>query len=154
MLKTTVPLEKLTPKWLGIGNSKVNRFDIGGSVEHAKKLEKTFKSRNLAKSGKKLSKSENLTNFNTTEVGPKFLTSDARTAFNRLRLAFTEAPILRHFDPECHIRIETDASGYAIGGVLSQLASETRPDGVVTKTDLGQWHPVAFFLRKMIPGKT
>ena len=108
----------------------------------------------MAKSGKKLSKSGNSTNFDATEDRPKFLTPDARTAFNRLRLAFTEAPILRHFDPECHIRIETDASGYAIGGVLSQLASETRPDGVVTKTDLGQWHPVAFFLRKMIPAET
>ena len=113
-----------------------------------------FKSRNSTKSRKKLSKSGNSTNFDATEDRPKFLTPDARTAFNRLRLAFTEAPILRHFDPECHIRIETDASGYAIGGVLSQLASETRPDGVVTKTDLSQWHPVAFFSRKMIPAET
>ena len=101
------------------------------------KSEKMFKSWNLAKSGKKLSKSGNSTNFNATEDGPKFITPDARTAFNRLRLAFTEAPILRHFDPECHIRIETDASGYAIGGVLSQLTSGTNPDGVVTKADLG-----------------
>ena len=101
------------------------------------KSEKMSKSRNSAKSGKKSSKSGNSTNSDATEDGPKFLTPNARTAFNRLRLAFTEAPILRHFDPECHIRIETDASGYAIGGVLSQLASETRPDGIVTKTDLG-----------------
>ena len=101
------------------------------------KSEKTSKFQNLAKSGKKSSKSGNSTNSDAMENGPKFLIPDARTAFNRLRLAFTEAPILRHFDPECHIRIETDASGYAIGGVLSQLASETRPDGVVTKTDLG-----------------
>ena len=38
--------------------------------------------------------------------------------------------------------------------MLSQLASETRTDKVVTKTDLGQWHPVAFFLRKIIPAET
>ena len=44
--------------------------------------------------------------------------------------------------------------GYAIGGVLSQLASGTSPDGVGTKTDLGQWYPVAFFFRKMIPAET
>ena len=117
------------------------------------KSEKTSKSQNSAKSGKKSSKSGNSTNFDATEDGPKFLTPDARTAFNRLRLAFTEAPILRHFDPECHIRIETDASGYAIGGVLSQLASETRPDRVVIKTNLDQWHPVAFFSRKIIPAE-
>ena len=38
--------------------------------------------------------------------------------------------------------------------MLSQLTSGTTPDGVVTKTDLGQWHLVAFFLRKMIPAET
>ena len=141
-------------------NSEVDGFGVGrNGVEHAKKSgksksKKTSKSRNSAKSGKKLSKSGNSTNFDATEDGPKFLTPDARTAFNRLRLAFTEAPILRHFDPECHIRIETDASGYAIGGVLSQLTSGTNPDRVVTKADLGQWHPVAFFSRKMIPAET
>ena len=42
------------------------------------------KSQNLAKSGKKLSKSRNLTNFDATEDKSKFLTSDARIAFNRL----------------------------------------------------------------------
>ena len=95
------------------------------------------KSQNLAKSGKKLSKSGNSTNFDATEVGPKFLTPDARTAFNCLWLAFTEAPILWHFDLEYHIWIEIDALRYAIGGVLSQLTSKTNSDGVVTKADLG-----------------
>ena len=73
-----------------------------------------------------------------------YLTSKARLAFTQLRKAFTKAPILQHFDPECHIRIETDASGYAIGGVLSQLILD----------NLGQWHPVVFYLQKMIPAKT
>ena len=71
-----------------------------------------------------------------------YLTLDARQAFTQLRQTFTKAPILRHFDPKCHIQIETDASGYAIGGVLSQL------------TDLGRWHLVAYYFRKMIPAKT
>ena len=31
---------------------------------------------------------------------PNFLTPDAKKAFNHLRLAFIEAPILRHFDPD------------------------------------------------------
>ena len=53
------------------------------------------------------------------EAGTSFLTPKARAAFNRLRLAFTKAPILQHFDLECHIRIKTNASGYAISGVLS-----------------------------------
>ena len=66
---------------------------------------------------------------------PNFLTSDAKQAF-------TDAPILQHFDPGRHIRIETDASGYAISGVLSQMTSET-----------GQWHLVAYYSRKMIPAE-
>ena len=104
----------------------------------------------MAKSEKNLSKSRNLSNFNTKNNGPSFLTPKAKTAFNRLRLAFTKTPILWHFALKCYIQIETDASSYAIGSMLSQLASGTRLDEVVTKTDLSQWHPVAFFLRKMI----
>ncbi len=61
-----------------------------------------------------------------------------------MRQTFLEAPILNHFDPERYIQIETDTSGYAIGGVLSQLTSD----------DLSRWHLVAFFSRKMIPAKT
>ena len=34
------------------------------------------------------------------------------------------------------------------------MASETNPNKVVTKTNLGQWYPIAFFSRKMIPVKT
>ena len=74
---------------------------------------------------------------------PSFLTLDARQAFTQLRQVFTKASILRHFDLKCHIRIETDVSSYAIGGVLSQMTSET-----------GQWHPVAHYSRKMIPAET
>jgi hypothetical protein len=46
-------------------------------------------------------------------------------AFRRLIAAFTTAPILRHYDPSLRIKMETDASGFALGGILSQLfASE------------------------------
>ena len=37
-----------------------------------------------------------------------------------------------------------DASAYAIGRVLNQLTSD----------NLGQWHPITFFLQKMIPAET
>ena len=84
-------------------------------------------------SNKKSSKSKN----------PVFLTADARQTFTQLRQAFTKAPILSHFDPERHIWIEIDASGYAIGGVLSQLTF-----------DSGQWTAVAYFSWKMIPAET
>ena len=72
-----------------------------------------------------------------------FLTPEAKLAFSRLRQAFTKVPILHYFDPKCYIRIKTDTSGYAIGGILSQVTLE-----------FSQWHPVAFVCRKMIPVET
>ena len=127
-----------------IGSSDLPQGDIddevvGGSGD-----------RNLSKSKSK--KSKNAKSGVQTRLGatgePTFLTPDAREAFNQLRQAFTEAPILRQFDPECHIRIETDASGYAMGGVLSQLTSD------YLTSNQGQWHSVAYFSRKMIPVET
>ena len=55
---------------------------------------------------------------------PMFLTFNTKEAFNRLKQAFIKAPILQHFDPECYIRIETNTSGYSVGGVLSRLTSD------------------------------
>ena len=123
--------------------------------EKSIKLAKSQKS-SISKSekSKKPLKSGNSPNFDATEIGSSFLTPGARETFNCLQLAFTEAPILWHFDPECHIQIETDTLGYAIGDMLSQLAFGTKPDGVITKIDLSQWHLVAFFSRKMIPTET
>ena len=163
MLKIAAPLEKSTSEEVGDGEG-VDGID-GSGVEIAKnsgklkdqktsKSQKSGKSQKLSKSGKNSSKSGNSPNFGATETGSSFLTPEAKSAFNRLWLAFTKAPILCHFNPECHIWIETDTSGYAIGRLLSRLASGTSPDGVVTKVDLGQWHPVAFFSRKIILAET
>ena len=64
----------------------------------------------------------------------------ANTAFQELKRSFMKAPLLRHYQPDHAIRVETDASGKGIGGVLSQLFPE----------DGGQiWHPIAFYSRKM-----
>ena len=56
--------------------------------------------------------------------GADFLIPKASLAFSQLKKAFTKAPILHHFDPKRHIRIDTDAPGYAIGKVLSQLTTQ------------------------------
>ena len=85
-----------------------------------KKVQKLFKSKNLSRSKKM--------------IGSDFLTPRAKLAFTKLRQAFVKALILYHFDPKCHIRIETYILNYAIGGVLSQL----------TLNDLGRWYLVAF----------
>ena len=78
------------------------------------------------------------------KTGSGFFISGARKAFTKLRQTFIKAPILHHFDPERHIRVEMDVSGYAIGGILSQLILD----------NLVQWHLVAFFSKKMIPAET
>ena len=97
--------------------------------------------RNLSKS----KKSKNTKSGIQTRIGatgePTFLTPDAREAFNQLRQAFTKALILRHFDPKCHIRIETNVSSYAIGRILSQLISDQvtlDSESILTKSDFGQ----------------
>ena len=145
MLKTSGSTEPLTRPGegvVGVGGDNRDRRDASkldgskldgdenddGEVE---KVQKTTKSKNLSKSKKAL--------------GPlDFLTPGAKLAFTKLRQAFLKAPILYYFDPKRHIRIQTDVSGYAIGGVLSQLISD----------DLGQWHLVAFFFRKIISAET
>ena len=140
LLKTTessgsaANLEKTKGK---VGSdSMVGNLVGGGEATNPTKRKnqaKTTKSKILVKS-----KNHDFPKSRPEEAGTGFLTPEARLAFTRLRQAFVEAPILHHFDPESHIRIETDASGYAIGGVLSQLSSGTRPDGVVTKNNLSQ----------------
>ena len=69
-----------------------------------------------------------------------YLTPKARLAFIKLSKVFTKALILWHFDPKCHLRIETDVSGYAIGGVLSQLTSNNLASGslLFLKNDFSQ----------------
>lgn len=57
----------------------------------------------------KLSKSKNTS----------FLITNAKQAYIQLKQVFTEVLIFSHFDPECHIRIEIDASVYGIDSILS-----------------------------------
>lgn len=68
--------------------------------------------------------------------GPIQMDPRARLAFRTLRTAFAIAPILQHFDPALPICLETDASAFAIGAILSQLHGD-------------RWHPVAFLSRKL-----
>jgi len=46
--------------------------------------------------------------------------TEAEAAFQELKKSFTQVPILTHFDPTRPVIIETDASDFAIGVVLSQ----------------------------------
>ncbi|SOV06846.1 uncharacterized protein UDID_17938 [Ustilago sp. UG-2017a] len=64
------------------------------------------------------------------------LPEEAQQAFHKLIQAFTTAGVLQHFDYHLPTRLETDASDFAIAGVLKQEHE-------------GRWHPVAFYSRKM-----
>ena len=46
--------------------------------------------------------------------------NDAAASFRRLRDAFTKAPLLIHFDPALPILMITDASDFALAGILLQ----------------------------------
>jgi hypothetical protein len=48
-------------------------------------------------------------------------TREADAALQKVKRAFTEAPILQHFDAEEPITFQTDASGFAIAGILNQI---------------------------------
>ncbi|KAJ1037502.1 hypothetical protein NDA10_005089 [Ustilago hordei] len=64
------------------------------------------------------------------------LPEEVQQAFHKLIQAFTSAGVLQHFDYHLPTRLETDASDFAIAGVLKQEHE-------------GRWHPVAFYSRKM-----
>jgi len=61
-------------------------------------------------------------------------------AFQSLKASFTSVPILRHFNPDLEIIVETDASDYVLVGIMSQYHN-------------GILHPVAFFSRKYSPAE-
>jgi hypothetical protein len=56
-------------------------------------------------------------------------------AFRQLKQAFTEAPVLTHWSPDYPMLVETDASDYALAGIISGIT----PDG--------ELHPIAFHSR-------
>ncbi|MBW0533072.1 hypothetical protein O181_072787 [Austropuccinia psidii MF-1] len=66
------------------------------------------------------------------------LNEEALSQFHQLKEAFTTAPVLSHFNPSLPTIVETDASNYALGAILSQVS------------DSGK-HPIAFNSRKRIP---
>ena len=59
-------------------------------------------------------------------------TSQCEDAFRRLKSMFTEGPILAHFDFMRSTQLETDASDFVLGAILSQLCEDNR------------WHPIPF----------
>jgi len=60
-----------------------------------------------------------------TKKGIKWTwTPSCQDAFDKLKKMFTTGPILTHFDDTHPTKLETDASDFALGAVLSQLCEE------------------------------
>ena len=125
MLKTSGSTESKTRPGeggVGVGGSRAGRggSKLGGRMRmDGDEVDGDEVDDDVGTTAQKSSKSKNSSKSKEAESG--FLTSGARKAFTELRQAFVKAPILHHFDLKRHIQVETDASGYAIGGVLSQL---------------------------------
>lgn len=79
----------------------------------------------------------NLTKKSTT---PFYFSSDALSAFNTLKSAFTSAPVLLHFNPKLPSTLITDASDFAISGILLQPL-----DNLL--------HPISIFSHKLSPSE-
>ncbi|MBW0490724.1 hypothetical protein O181_030439 [Austropuccinia psidii MF-1] len=74
------------------------------------------------------------------KYSPLIFNEEALSQFQILKEAFTTAPILSHFNPSLSTIVETDASEFALGAVLSQL------------NDSGK-HPIAFDSCKLLPAE-
>jgi len=68
-------------------------------------------------------------------------TDEAERAFKELKTRFTTAPILAHFEPERPVIVESDASDFALGAILSQRDDDNR------------LHPNVFHSRKFTPAE-
>jgi hypothetical protein len=66
-------------------------------------------------------------------------TLEMNKAFDELKKQFINAPILKHYDPNRQCILETDASNFALGAILSQ------------RSDDNALHPIAYHSRKFTP---
>ncbi len=134
---------------------------VGKSIKNlstAAKLTKSKKPKLTKPKKSDLIKAQNFVKTNSFKTD--FLTPEAKKVFIYLQKSFTKAPIFRHFDLKCYIQIETDALGYAIGRILSQMTldqyssnwvTHKDPNSDFSKFEIGQWHPVAFFFKRWSP---
>ncbi|MBW0552387.1 hypothetical protein O181_092102 [Austropuccinia psidii MF-1] len=74
------------------------------------------------------------------KYSPFIFNEEALSQFQLLKEAFTTAPILSHFNPSLPTIVETDASDYALGSVLSQV------------NDSGM-QPISFYSCKLLPAE-
>ncbi|MBW0511685.1 hypothetical protein O181_051400 [Austropuccinia psidii MF-1] len=89
---------------------------------------------------KNYSKKISALTFFLKKDSPFIFNEEALSQFEILKEAFTTAPILSHFNPSLPTIVETDASDYALGSILSQV------------NDSGK-NPIAFGSCKLLPAE-
>ncbi len=109
--------------------------DTPASAGNSVGVDKSIKNLSTVANLAKFKKTKSKTNFVKTNSRTDFFTPKAKEAFIHLYKAFTEAPILRHFDLEYYIRIKTNVSEYAISRILSQMTLDQYSSGYVTHED-------------------
>ncbi|MBW0528616.1 hypothetical protein O181_068331 [Austropuccinia psidii MF-1] len=89
---------------------------------------------------KNYSKEISALTFLLEEDSPFIFNEEALSQFQILKEALTTSPILSHFNPSLPTIVETDASDYALGALLSQV------------NDSGK-HPISFDSGKLLPAE-
>src|SRR6201992_4299579 len=69
------------------------------------------------------------------------MTQERIEAFNKIKKAIASAPVLAHVNPEKPYILETDASNYAYGAILSQKQEDSKI------------HPIAFLSKSISPAE-
>ena len=65
------------------------------------------------------------------------LTKEVQATFKELKMAFTTAPVLWHYNTNLPVWLETDISGFTISRILSQQVTGDDPGAK-------HWHPITF----------
>ena len=92
-------------------------------------------------------------------TGPFSFLDEARSTFVELKEKFSSTPMLRHFDPEKAVRLETSASAFVIAGILSQQGAGEpgvdwcRSTSTIEGDTATHWHPIMFWSRTMVPAE-
>ena len=92
-------------------------------------------------------------------TGPFSFLDKARSTFIELKEKFSSTPMLRHFNLEKAVHLETDASALTIAGILSQQgagepgADWCRSTSTIEGDMATHWHPVAFWSWTMVPAE-
>ena len=84
---------------------------------------------------------------------------EVHSTFIKLKEKFSSTPMLRHFNSEKAVRLETNASVFTIAGILSQQgagkpgADWCRTTSTIEGDMAAHWHPITFWSQTMVPAE-